>query len=84
MPIYEYSCIACDYEFELVQKISGVSASSCPKCGTSDVEKMMSASAFHLKGSGWYSDGYSKDKKKSESCDAPKTADCGGCDAAGN
>jgi len=57
MPIYEYSCMACGHGFELVQKISDMPASICPECGAVSVEKIMSAGAFHLKGSGWYADG---------------------------
>ncbi len=84
MPIYEYSCMACGHKFELVQKMSDIASSVCPKCGTDNVEKMISAGAFHLKGSGWYADGYSKDTKRNQVCDAPKSSDCGGCDAASN
>ena len=80
MPIYEYGCTKCDHVFEMMQKISDPAPSSCPQCG-GDVEKMMSTGAFHLKGGGWYSDGYSKDKKAA-SCDTPKASSCNGCPAA--
>lgn len=33
--------------------------SKCPTC-RSKVEKLVSAAAFHLKGGGWYVDGYQK------------------------
>lgn len=82
MPIYEYGCSGCGHVFEQVQKISDPTPSECPECGGSEIEKMMSSGAFHLKGGGWYSDGYSKEKKPA-SCDSPqKSSACGTCPAA--
>ena len=57
MPVYEYRCTACNHQFELRQKFSDAPADQCPKCGGA-VHKMVSASAFSLKGGGWYGDGY--------------------------
>lgn len=81
MPIYEYGCSDCGAVFELMQKISDSPATECVNCGGSRVEKLMSTGAFHLKGGGWYSDGYSKEKKP-KSCDAAKSPSCGSCPAA--
>ena len=74
MPIYEYHCSACDHQFELRQKFSDPPASVCPKCG-GNVAKMISNTAFSLKGDGWFKTGYCP---KTE---APKPAACagGGC-----
>ncbi|HEY3308852.1 MAG TPA: zinc ribbon domain-containing protein [Desulfuromonadaceae bacterium] len=74
MPVYEYLCQACDHQFELRQKFSDQPASECPECGGA-VQKMISSTAFTLKGSGWFSEGYCP---KTE---APKPAGCagGGC-----
>jgi putative FmdB family regulatory protein len=58
MPIYEYECSKCGI-FEYSQSISDDPLRRCPKCRRS-VTKLLSASAFHLKGGGWYSDGYEK------------------------
>jgi putative FmdB family regulatory protein len=66
MPIYEYRCTACNHQFELRQKFTDAPADQCPKCGGA-VHKMVSASAFSLKGGGWYGDNY--DAK----AEAPKT-----------
>jgi putative FmdB family regulatory protein len=69
MPVYEYRCTACNHQFELHQKFSDAPADHCPKCGGA-VYKMVSASAFSLKGEGWYGDGYgvkADDAPKSES-----------------
>jgi putative FmdB family regulatory protein len=57
MPVYEYRCGTCKYHFELRQKFSDPPADECPKCGEA-VHKQVSASAFSLKGSGWFAEGY--------------------------
>ena len=57
MPIYEYRCSSCGQEFEKLIKIDAPSP-PCSQCGSDDVTKLVSASSFVLKGSGWYSDHY--------------------------
>lgn len=59
MPIYEYRCTACGHEFEKIQRVSERAIRSCPEC-KGKVEKLVSVSAFSLKGGGWYAQGYSK------------------------
>jgi putative FmdB family regulatory protein len=54
MPIYEYVCNVCGHEFEEWQKITDSPVKKCPSCGKRKVERLVSLSAFHLKGSGWY------------------------------
>ena len=66
MPIYEYLCNSCGYEFEEVQKFSDPSLEECPDCGRNSAERQVSMSSFHLKGGGWYKDGYSSNKSDSE------------------
>jgi putative FmdB family regulatory protein len=58
MPIYEYQCQSCDQVHEIIQRISEEPLTVCPAC-QGRLKKMVSMSAFHLKGGGWYSDGYS-------------------------
>ena len=53
MPIYEYRCLDCGHQFELMQKFSDPPAETCMSC-SGTVQKLISRSAFHLKGSGWY------------------------------
>ncbi|MBI2645818.1 MAG: zinc ribbon domain-containing protein [Deltaproteobacteria bacterium] len=53
MPIYEYSCNKCKKSFEIFQKITEKPRKVCEKCG-GKLEKVVSHSAFHLKGTGWY------------------------------
>ena len=66
MPIYEYLCVSCGYEFEEVQKFSAPSFDKCPSCGKSSAERKVSISSFHLKGGGWYKDGYSNKQKEND------------------
>ncbi len=54
MPIYEYRCEACGKHTELVQKFSDTPATDCPHCHKPQLNKLISAAAFHLKGTGWY------------------------------
>ena len=74
MPVYEYLCTACNHQFELRQKFSDAPADQCPTCGGA-VHKMVSASAFSLKGGGWYGDDYTTkaEAPKSEADSAPGT-----------
>ena len=66
MPIYEYICKICEHEFEEVQKFSETALEKCPDCGQNTAERQVSMSSFHLKGGGWYKDGYSNNKSELE------------------
>jgi putative FmdB family regulatory protein len=63
MPIYEYQCESCGEVCELLQKHSDPVATKCPHCHEHQLKKLVSAAAFHLKGSGWYVTDF-KDKPK--------------------
>ena len=52
MPIYEYECPKCG-RFDVIQKMSDAPLATHDACG-SEVRKLMSASAFSFKGSGFY------------------------------
>lgn len=73
MPLYEYQCQACGHEFEELQSFSDKAVTKCPKCGKNKVIKKISMTAFHLKGEGWYKDGYSRPSEKPKPKD--KTTD---------
>ena len=95
MPIYEYECPACEQVLEVQQRMSDDPLTSCPDCG-GQVKKLVSMSSFHLKGGGWYSDGYSTASKASEEkkstpsketkatppCQSGQGGACKGCPAA--
>jgi putative FmdB family regulatory protein len=52
MPIYEYECPRCG-RFDVIQKMSAPVLETHDVCG-SRIQKLMSASAFSFKGSGFY------------------------------
>jgi len=64
MPIYEYRCEACGHYLETLQKISDPPLTDCHKCGQPTLKKLISASAFRLKGSGWYETDFKTGNKK--------------------
>ena len=62
MPIYEYKCENCGYEFEEMLHFSERdipldTPCSFPTC-CGKVHLKMSIGSFHLKGAGWAKDGY--------------------------
>jgi putative FmdB family regulatory protein len=59
MPIYEYRCEKCGNIFEVLQRFSDDPVKIHEACGGA-VEKLISHSAFQLKGSGWYQTDYAK------------------------
>src|SRR3954454_8487115 len=59
MPLYEYKCQVCGKVFETIQKFSDAPLTTHAECGGA-VERLFSAPAFHLKGSGWYATDYGK------------------------
>lgn len=60
MPIYEYQCGSCEYQFETIQRISEAPLSECPACGSDSLKKLISPVAFRLKGGGWYETDFKK------------------------
>lgn len=64
MPIYEYKCTKCGKEFELFQNITDPALKRCKFC-KGPVNKLISMSSFHLKGSGWYVTDYGGKKAPS-------------------
>jgi putative FmdB family regulatory protein len=91
MPIYEYECPKCG-RFDALQKMSAPALRKHDVCG-SKVRKVMSASAFAFKGSGFYVTDYKaitgKGEKGEKKTDAkpecktasPKSEACASCPA---
>ena len=90
MPIYEYRCLDCGRQFELKQKFSDPPAETCTSC-SGTVQKLISRSAFHLKGGGWYVTDYGRNgsangkatgkndsESSTESSDTKSTSEGGG------
>lgn len=61
MPIYEYGCDDCGKVFEYIQRMADAPKAVCESCGGA-LQRLISRSAFHLKGGGWYKDLYSSTK----------------------
>ncbi len=59
MPLYEYKCDSCGKTFEVIQKFADEPLTVHSECG-GKVERLLSAPAFHLKGTGWYATDYAK------------------------
>lgn len=52
MPLYEFRCNECGAVFDRIQKMDAPEP-ECPECSGS-TKKLISASNFELKGTGWY------------------------------
>jgi putative FmdB family regulatory protein len=76
MPIYAYRCSKCGADTEYIQKFSDPPMSVCEACG-GPLARAVTAAAFHLKGGGWYKDGYASAKAEGGDAkpDASKPAD---------
>ncbi|OGP88617.1 MAG: hypothetical protein A2157_04635 [Deltaproteobacteria bacterium RBG_16_47_11] len=63
MPIYEYQCDRCNEIFEIFHKIDEDCKVACPKC-LGQVKKLVSATNFVFKGSGFYVNDYPSESRK--------------------
>ena len=63
MPIYEYQCDSCGAQRELILKHGEVARPSCTAC-RKRMRRVISKTAFILKGSGWYVTDYPSDARK--------------------
>ena len=74
MPIYEYECETCGRIEEAIQKFSDRPLTECSHC-SGRLHRLISQSSFHLKGSGWYADGYAdKPRTNAKTSQADKQA----------
>ena len=69
MPMYEYRCDLCGYEFEKLQRMSDDPLRDCPSCGASSLVKLVSAVGFQLKGTGWYVTDFKNNKQNEKKAD---------------
>jgi putative FmdB family regulatory protein len=83
MPTYEYQCQACTHKFEIVQRMTEDSLKTCPECNQDQLQKLISAVGFQLKGTGWYETDFKNSgkppaaKSDSEGSSTTKSADTG-------
>jgi putative FmdB family regulatory protein len=73
MPLYEYHCSKCDKTFEVIRKFSDPPLTEHENCG-GQVERLLSAPAFQLKGTGWYATDYAKSGAKAADSSAETTS----------
>ena len=77
MTIHEYQCSRCKHVFELLHMMDEDCKAVCPKC-MAPAKKMISATNFVLKGSGFYVNDYPsksrKDGKRAENEGSDKVA----------
>jgi putative FmdB family regulatory protein len=71
MPIYEYECTKCGKLEEVLQNFSDKPLTKCKSCA-GKLQKIVSQSTFHLKGTGWYATDYAK---KSATAPTPTSKD---------
>jgi len=65
MPIYEYECEKCKTVFEAMQSVSAKPLKICNKSSCKGkVHRLVSASGFIFKGSGWFTSEYPSDARK--------------------
>ena len=75
MPIYEYSCKKCGKTIEVIQKFSDKPLKKHQGCGGT-LTKLISQSAFQLKGTGWYVTDYAgKSSQKDGAAAEPASAE---------
>jgi putative FmdB family regulatory protein len=66
MPIYEYECAKCGQKIEVIQKMSDKPLKKHDGCGGA-LTKLISASGFQFKGTGWYVTDYARKGSAGES-----------------
>ena len=76
MPLYEYLCHRCGKTIESLQRFSDKPLTVHEGCG-GELEKLISRSAFQLKGSGWYATDYAHGSSKT----GIETSSNGGADS---
>ena len=62
MPFYEYQCNNCGHTLEAMQRLHDSPLKKCPHCGKSQLQRLMSAPVFRLKGGGWYETDFKSDQ----------------------
>ena len=74
MPIYEYQCQACGDVQEILQRMTDPAPTGCAVCQGGPINKMVSKTAFILKGTGWYVTDFRTKNKGAAGSDVPSAA----------
>ena len=88
MPRYDYKCVGCENEFELVQSFSEAGSGVCPACSGAG-RRLFHAVPVIYKGSGFYTTDYGRpkrpaengEKESSDSKETPKESSSGSKDS---
>ena len=78
MPFYEYQCKSCGHDSRGHAEDQRTALKKCPHCGKSQLQRLMSAPVFRLKGGGWYETDFKGDQDNKRNladrpdADAPK------------
>jgi putative FmdB family regulatory protein len=84
MPIYAYRCSACDFQKDVMQKVSEPLLVMCPRCSKETFVKQLAAPGFQLKGNGFYATDFKNDNKPTQEPVCSPCASAGSCPLAGN
>jgi len=63
MIFYDYKCSKCKSIIEVRHSIKDTPIIMCEKCNI-PMKRIITSTTFKLNGSGWYKDGYNKNKGK--------------------
>lgn len=84
MPTYEYHCKDCNHNFEIEQRMSDAVLVKCPKCNADSLQRLISATSFQLKGSGWYKTDYASSSSSSSSSSSKSSSSSTSSGCSGN
>jgi putative FmdB family regulatory protein len=73
MPIYEYSCKKCGKTIEVIQRFNDAPLKKHQDCGGA-LTKLISASGFQFKGTGWYVTDYARKGRGGDSDSGKETS----------
>lgn len=77
MPNYDYQCMQCGYQEEILQKILDAPLNTCPQCQASSFKRKFGRGiGLQFQGSGFYCTEYSGSSPEKSSV-ASKAQDCG-------
>ncbi len=72
MPVYDYRCINCNFTYDIFHKGKELTHDVvCPKCGSNEYKKLMSAPNISIGSSG--------NSCETGNCDIPRGSFGGGC-----
>lgn len=72
MPTYQYKCLDCDHEFEIVQKMTADPLKECTECKGKLKRLIGSGAGIIFKGQGFYSTDYRSEGYKKQAAQEKK------------